>query len=274
MAESESMQVLRYYLDLNLTNAIIAAFYGQPGGAYLILGMQGTGKSTYAYYAAKTALIAYHCRNVLRNAYSNDTIMNCVKREFGDICFGKDCEEPDEADKSIRKWVFVGVEDIGRLAEYLKEVVLEKQKPVPVLFIDDIVLKGDWWVSKEHREIIQSFRRINQFRRLAARVVIATAPSNRDVMDFGATFIKVYGKSDWREVRFTRWAVQAIKRWVSTTGEPTVAWQNVIVKRWMDVLPRRKEFGMPLWLEEQINKRKREILRHVLNKLSSKRVDN
>lgn len=271
--EEPSARAFKHYLGLNLTNSIVSMFMSGLNGAYMVLGTQGVGKSTYAYYAAKTALIAFHCISANPDKRARiadkDAIMACAEREFGDICFGKDCE-PDAVDKKMREWIFVGIEDINRLAEYLRGVVLERRKPLPVLFIDDIVLKGDWWLSKERREIIQSFRRINQFRRLAARVILATAPSADDVVELGTTFIKVHGKVSWDVVRFTRWAAQPVQKYVPVVGGTVTAWTNITVRVWMDEIPRRKEFGMPRWLEEQINERKRMILKQVLEKYTVK----
>ena len=261
--EDEAYQVFKHYSQLTLPKMVFEALNGRTENTGVaVVGHAGIGKSAYVYNSIKVGYMLHLCHGQDIGLEDSVGCWEYITDEYGDICFGKACDEPDELDKKLRKYVFVGNEDIDRLNEYLKELIGgEKPRRLPVLFLDDLALKGLYHMGGRYKELHIALKRLYQFRRTLARLTIVTSPSKDDLIDVFSDFRYVYGDADFSKVWFIRW--EAFRAKVTLKfhyGKFIDTYKTFYDLAWKDVIPRKSIFGMPKWLEEAIDARKRRIL--------------
>ena len=259
----ETYQVFEHYSQLTLPMRIFKALNGRADlSGYGIVGIAGVGKTSYAYYSVKVGYILYLCYD--QDIGLDDTVgcWNFITREYGDVCFGRKCKEPDAIDERLREFVFVSNEDIDRLNEYLKSLLSDGgARRLPILFLDDLALKGLYHMGGRYRELHVMLKRLQQFRRTLARTVIVTAPTKDDLIDVFGDFVFVHGDADSRKIWFIRWYAKKEKVTLKFhKGKFVNTYKTFFDIAWKDVIPRKSIFGMPKWLEEAIDARKRRIL--------------
>ncbi len=256
-------EALSHLLDLRLTNIAYATVRRIRTGVngVAILGPAGTGKSTYAYNALKAAYLLTKCE--YEGIRGTSDCAKYVLSKF-DICLGRGCEEPDEIDEELREYVYVGDDDIPRLIKVGMEIAEQGERPLPFLFIDDILLKGTYQLGGKYKELMQLFRRTIQYRRALARLVIVTATSKKNLSDAVPFDDVVYVKAveQFESYIFIRWMLMRVPFAMRDSNMKTYTTYRMIYQpEWKDVIPRKKVFGMPIWLEKLINRRKLAILK-------------
>jgi len=239
------LETLKFWLDKRLTKIFYSLMVGDKYETVLILGKPGTGKSTYAYYALKAALVYKLYKKlgeeVLKGAY----------------CWGAKCEERDYFDEILARYSFVGVEDVERLIRYLVGIADGKNKPHDFVFLDDLIYKYWHGAPASLKKLHTLYRDFLIFRRtFANKFVVGTAVYTKWVVDgFVQTSYVIEGKYYGKYRIFVR------KKCEIKEGK------YVCEKTWADAIPVDEKYAMPKWLEEEIDKRKRKAMKHVLKKL-------
>jgi len=77
----------------------------------------------------------------------------------------------------------------------------------------------------------------------------------------------VYAKYGYDEILYERWVyAKYMKMWFGDQY-----WFKALKPKWVDRVPRRAVFGLPEWLEKEINERKIYTLKSVLDRVLNKR---
>ena len=268
--ENDPYKVFEYYAGLSFPHQIRNAFFGRTDlSGFAIVGRAGVGKTNYAYYSIKVGYMLSLCHGHGISFGDTKACWDYVTKVHGDICFGRNCEEPDEIDEKLKDFVFVGNEDINRLTSVLRKMLDNDEKPLPILFMDDIALKHLYQLGGRYKELYVYLKRIYQYRRAIARTVVVTAPSKDDLVSVFTDFIFIYGNTDGVRIRFIRWAAKKAKVTLSyEMGQFIETYRTFYDIAWEDVIPRRSIFAMPRWLEDLINRRKRAVIRDSIKQLN------
>jgi len=96
-----SREVLQTYAKLNLPHLVARTLSNnRPFLLASIVGEQGVGKSTYAYYSVKVGLMAYLCKPHGINLFQEpERCAAHLEGNYGELCLTRECDKPDELDK-------------------------------------------------------------------------------------------------------------------------------------------------------------------------------
>ncbi len=238
----------------------------------LVVGRQGTGKSTYAYYSFKVAYLhnkayGHIVRARKRIGYSDDVKVEFtgIKEYVNDnnlrVCLHANCDSMDDIDKELHQYMFVDYEDYPRLYDVLISVVKNREPP-PFLFLDDMIIKGITTLGGYYRRIYQYMNKLYAFFRAVSRVIIVTAPAKDFVPKTilqSAYRIESYVQS-FNTLAYVHYSLMSIPRIIFTGGKAYEYVKKAQKFEWRDEIPKKAIFRMPRWLEVAIDDRKRRIL--------------
>jgi len=270
--DDKSWEVFSYYTDYSqLASRLFDALIGvKQFCSVAVVGTPGIGKTSYLYYALKTALIHALCHN----SHVPGDIDNCIhyiEEHYGELCMYRGCGKPDSIDEKYRFIYYTGVGDLKRFLSDVNELlehpeVLGRRRFV--LFMDDMVSKSSYQLGGEMRELYQAFKEAFRLIRLASGVVLMTAIHKNyfpDEVLSNSEF--VVGRLGYEEVLFERWTyARYYKKWFGDGY-----YFRALKPLWEDHIPRKGIFGLPEWLEKEINERKIYTLKSVLDRVLEKK---
>ncbi len=259
--DSNSYNVLRLYWEKSVlaTRIYTALHNAGDAGSFLpiiIVGRSGWGKTSYAYYALKAGIIRSLCVNVA--IYSLDKCIEYIEHAHGGLCMNKYCEEPDYIDKEYRWAFYTGITDLERLIHDIPKLIEDGTKR-RILFLDDLVAKSVFHIGGKWRRAYLAFREFTRIARLGSSVIIMTATSPTLIPDFmkhGSEYITV--KRHGNFFVYVRFAKITVLRDNGT-------YTNALSKMYEDVIPIKAIFGLPRWLENEINERKKQLARDLVS---------
>lgn len=256
--DEKSYEVLQWYWEKShLGNRIFEALNSSGGGgsflSVVIVGKPGYGKTSYAYYALKTGIIKMLCAK--ESAYDLDICVKALENKYGELCMSKYCQEPDPVDREYRWAYYTGITDLERFISDAVKILVEDTVRRKALFMDDLVTKSVFAMGGKWRRAYMAFREVVRVARVGSSVIIMTATSPTLVPDFikhSSEYIAVrkYGRLFLYE-RFSRLPVP------NEDGAYTLK----LNKLFEDRVPIKGSFGLPVWLENEINERKRQLIR-------------
>jgi hypothetical protein len=266
--DEATFRVFKTYAGFTATKLILKVLKGErPFTSLLILGQPGIGKTSYAYYALKTARILSLCHSGKRLELGG--CLSYVESNYGEICMSKHCEGPDNIDKKYGWQYYTGLADLGRFIEDYRALaakVRSGERPSKaVFFLDDLVSRKAYAFGGVYRDLYMAFKEVYRIVRLAGGVVIMTGIHKSYFPEEAvATSEVVVGKWGMGEILFQRWTAGNIE---SKYGD----WYfRRLMKKWEDAVPHRAAFGLPQWLEKKINARKAETAIDVVDKALAK----
>jgi len=254
--DEETLRVFKTYADFTSTKLILKVLKGErPYTSLLILGQPGIGKTSYAYYSLKAARMLSLCHSAKRLELGD--CLSYIESNYGEICMSKHCERPDGIDRKYKWQYYTGLADLRRFIEDYRALAAEvKSGGRPgrrIFFLDDLVSRKAYAFGGVYRDLYMAFKEMYRIIRLAGGVVVMTGIHRSYFPEEAvATSEVVVGKWGAGEILFQRWTVGKIK---SRFGD----WYfKRILKKWEDAVPHRAAFGLPQWLEREINARKAE----------------
>jgi hypothetical protein len=269
--DEESWEVFTHYYDAKLTNLIYNALIGsRTFFSAAVVGSPGIGKTSYMYYSLKAALIRALCHGDHVNSDPEECI-KYIESNYGELCFNRYCAKPDPIDEKYRFIYYTGVEDLKRFLSDARELlnhpeVLGRRRLV--LFLDDLVSKSAYQLGGEMRELYTAFKEVYRLIRLASGVVLMTAIHRNyfpDEVLANSEFI--IARLGYDEVLFERWTyARFYKHWFGDGF-----YFKALKPLWEDKIPKRAIFGLPEWLEKEINERKIYTLKSVLDRVLGKK---
>lgn len=247
-------------------------------------GRQGIGKSTYLYNIMRAGLLKRklagtnelaqlkqlrqrwqeavekcgECEEAVRAKEEYFAALRGALRGRGVSCWGAFCEEPDRFDlRHIKPYIFTTNKGMEELLQIVLDVIEGKREPLPRVFLDDVAVYRDvFLMGGVERKLYIELKRLYQYRRAFANILGATALTRETVMkELIRTSVVIEAAEATGGVAFTRWVV---KRHPAGYAEGLRYYRYMIFKAWSDVVPRRKQFGAPKWLDEMMMQRKRE----------------
>jgi hypothetical protein len=264
--DGDSWEVFKYYYDNStLASLIYDALIGvKPFVSAVIVGAPGTGKTSYAYYSLKTAIISAICHN----AHVDGDPESCIKYvegHYGELCMNKHCSKPDGVDEEYRWAYYTGVGDLKRFLSDMRELIehVNELRRKPILFLDDMVSRKAYSLGGEMRELYQLFKEAYRVIRATSGVVLMTAIHKsyfpEEVM---ASSEFAIAKWDYDAITYERWVyAKYMKMWFGDKY-----WFRALKPKWIDKVPRRAAFGLPEWLESEVNERKIFTLKTLLDR--------
>ncbi len=139
--DENSIEVFAHYLDnSSLASLIFITLIGnRPFVSATIVGQPGIGKTSYAYYALKTAIIRTLCHS--HGINDPEQCIDYVEKNYGEICMNRYCDKPDGVDMEYRWMYYTGIEDLKRFLSDMRELIehVSKLKRKPIMFLDDLV---------------------------------------------------------------------------------------------------------------------------------------
>ena len=271
MMDVSSWEVFNYYYDNGtLASLIYDALNGtKPFLSAAIVGPPGTGKTSYAYYSLKTAIISAICHG----AHVDSDPSSCIKyveKHYGEVCMNRYCEKPDGVDETYRWAYYTGVGDLERFLSDTRELIehINELKRRPILFLDDMVSRKAYSLGGEMRELYQLFKEAYRVIRATSGVVIMTAIHKsyfpEEVM---STSEFVVASWDYNAITYERWVyAKYMKFWYGDKY-----WFKALKPKWIDRVPRKAIYGLPEWLEKEVNERKLFTLKTLLDRALSKK---
>ena len=254
----KSYEVLRWYWEKSHLASHIFNALNDSGsrGSFLsvvIVGKPGYGKTSYAYYALKTGIIKMLCSN--EGFFNLDQCIKALETKYGELCISKNCNEPDPLDREYRWAYYTGITDLERFINDAVKLLVEDSVRRKVLFMDDLVTKSVFALGGKWRRAYMAFREVFRVARVGSSVIIMTATSPTLIPDFvkhASEYIAVwkYGKL-FLYGRYIKYLEP------NEDGSYTAKLERVFEDR----VPIKAPFGLPKWLEEDINERKKQLIR-------------
>jgi hypothetical protein len=280
--DEESKKVLQTYAKLNLPHMVARTLSNnRPFLLVSIVGEQGVGKSTYAYYSVKVGLMAYLCKPHGINLFEEpERCASHLEGNYGELCLTRECGKPDELDKIYGVDIYTGpkglrslfytAEDVVTYAKFCRsgEQLVELDGGVvvncarlakdgerrKVLFLDDLLARTAYHMGAKYRRAYAALRELIRLARVVGKVVVMTAPAKEhlppEAPKEGEFIVAKYG---YDERRFVRMQAAAFE-----DGDGYL--RKRLVVKYADAVPAKAAFGMPKWLEEEITKRKLEAV--------------
>jgi len=273
LMDEHSWEVFSHYYDAKLTNLIYNALIGSRAFfSAAVVGSPGIGKTSYTYYSLKAALVRALCHGNHINGNPEECI-GYIESRHGELCLNRYCSKPDPIDEKYRFVYYTGVGDLKRFLSDAREIIEHADslgKRRLILFLDDLVSKSAYQLGGEMRELYQAFKEAFRLIRLASGVVLMTAIHKNyfpDEVLSNSEF--VVGRLGYDEVLFERWTyARFYKHWFGDGF-----YFKALKPLWEDKIPKRAIFGLPEWLEKEINERKIYTLKSVLDRVLGKKGD-
>jgi hypothetical protein len=225
----------------------------------VIVGRSGFGKTSYAYYALKTGIIKYLCAKGERD--NIDDCISYIEKNYGELCMCKYCNEPDGLDKAYR-WVFyTGITDLERFMRDAPKLLAEDGMERKILLLDDLVTTTMYSMGGKWRRMYMLFKEVIRVARRGASVVIVTSVSPKlvpDIMRQGGEFISV--RHIYKDNRGFFAYERLAKVSVPEKFGKYVRYVPIYQKLYADVVPFMAVYGLPTWLEREIDERKKQLI--------------
>jgi hypothetical protein len=250
-----SREVLETYAKLNLPHlAARTLSNARPFLMVSIVGEQGVGKSTYAYYSVKVGLMAYLCKPHGINLFKEpERCASHLEGNYGEICLTKECGGPDQLDKTYELDVYTGPRGLDGVFVAAATLARLGQKK-KVLFLDDVLARTAYHLGPKYRAAYAALRELIRLARVVGAVVVMTAPTKEylppEVPKEGEFIVGHFGLSERRFVRMH----------AANYADRDGYLRKRLVVKYSDAVPAKAAFGMPKWLEEEITKRKRKAI--------------
>jgi hypothetical protein len=137
------------------------------------------------------------------------------------------------------------------------------------MLLDDMVSRKAYSLGGEMRDLYQAFKEAYRVIRVTSGVVIMTAIHKsyfpEEVM---STSEFVLAKWDYNAITYERWVyARYMKYWFGDQY-----WFKALKPKWIDTVPRKAIFGLPEWLEREVNERKIYTLKAVLDRVLNKKA--
>jgi hypothetical protein len=275
-----SREVLQTYAKLNLPHLVARTLSNnRPFLLVSIVGEQGVGKSTYAYYSVKVGLMAYLCKPHGINLFEEpERCAAHLERNYGEICLTRDCGRPDGLDAAYEVDIYTGPRGLRNLfitaeniVTYAKRCAAEEQQRAAtycgelakygerrkVLFLDDLLARTAYHMGVKYRRAYAALRELIRLARVVGKVVVMTAPAKEhlppEAPKEGEFIVGHFGLGERRFVRMQAAAFEDKDGYL----------RKRLKVKFVDVVPAKAAFGMPKWLEEEITKRKLEAIADV-----------
>ena len=224
-----------------------------------IVGRSGFGKTSYAYYALKMGIIKYICDTVKRT--NMEDCVAHIEKNYGEICMCRYCDEPDGLDKTY-KWAFyTGITDLERFMKDAPKLLAEDDSRRKILLLDDLVTTSMYSMGGKWRKAYMMFREVIRVARKGASVVIVTSVIPKlvpDILRQGGEFISV--RHVYKDNRWFFVYERLAKVSVPEKFGKYVRYVPVYQKLYVDAIPFMAVFGLPRWLEEEIDERKKQLI--------------
>lgn len=246
---------MQTYAKLNLPHLVARTLSNaRPFLLVSIVGEQGVGKSTYAYYSVKVGLMAYLCKPHSINLFEEpERCAAYLEGNYGEICLTKECGGPDQLDKTYELDVYTGPRGLDGVFAAASTLARLGQKK-KVLFLDDVLARTAYHLGPKYRTAYAALRELIRLARTVGAVVVMTAPTKEylppEVPKEGEFIVGHYGLSERRFVRMH----------AATFADRDGYLRRRLVVKYSDAVPAKAAFGMPKWLEEEITKRKRKAI--------------
>ncbi|MGC8543395.1 MAG: hypothetical protein ACP5NQ_05600, partial [Vulcanisaeta sp.] len=256
----------------HLTKLIYEVFTDKrPAVNVVIVGMQGSGKSSYAYYALKTAYLMKKARSYILRSGSVLSGIEAYVRDHGiELCMHRQCDSPDAIDNELKDFVYVGYDDYERLRDLILRITGGDSMEVPALFLDDLLLKDSYFLGGLHRNVYVAFKKLYALHRSVADIMIMTAPSIHYLSkEFKTAAMRIESHRKFDAVEFTHYYLKTIPMIRYVYGKRLEWRRRVLDVAWVDRTPTKSKYGMPMWLEGMINERKRQVLRDAFSKINA-----
>jgi hypothetical protein len=276
--DEKSKEVLQTYARLNLPHLVARTLSNaRPFLLVSIVGEQGVGKSTYAYYAVKVGLMAYLCKPHGINLFDEpERCAERLERIYGELCLSRECGK-DQLDEMYGASIYTGPRGLSELfatarfiATYTKRCVVGERPDVEycamlakdgerrkVLFLDDLLVRTAYHMGVKYRRAYAALRELLRLARVVGKVVVLTAPAKEylppEVPKEGEFIVAKYGFDERRFVRMHSAAFEDGGGYL----------RKRLVVKYVDAVPAKAAFGMPKWLEEEITKRKLQAIEDI-----------
>ncbi len=141
---------------------------------------------------------------------------------------------------------------------------------VPALFLDDLLLKDSYFLGGLYRNVYVAFKKLYALHRSVADIMIMTAPSIHYLSrEFKTAAMRIESHRKFDAVEFIRFYLKTVPI-IKYVNGVNVEWRRRVLDiAWIDKIPTKARFGMPLWLEGMINERKRQVLRDAFSKINA-----
>jgi hypothetical protein len=262
LVDEKSRTVLQWYWEQStLASKIMQALQIGWFLPIVIVGRSGFGKTSYAYYTLKTGIIEYLCADAKPKRTNMDDCIAYIEENYGELCMNKYCEKPDGLDKEY-KWAFyTGITDLERFMKDAPELLAGDGSRRKILLLDDLVTTTMYSMGGRWRRIYMLFKEVIRVARRGASVVIATSVTPKlvpDIMRQGGEFISV--RYVYRDNRWLFAYERLAKVSVPEKYGKYVRYVPVYQKLYADVVPFMAVFGLPRWLEREIDERKKQLI--------------
>lgn len=250
-----SREVLQTYAKLNLPHLVARTLSNaRPFLLVSIVGEQGVGKSTYAYYSVKVGLMAYICKPHGISLFEEpERCAAYLEGNYGEICLTRECGGPDQLDKTYELDVYTGPRGLDGVFAAASTLARLGQKK-KVLFLDDVLARTAYHLGPKYRVAYAALRELIRLARTVGAVVVMTAPTKEylppEAPKEGEFIVGRYGLSERRFVRMH----------AANYADRDGYLRRRLVVKYSDAVPAKAAFGMPKWLEEEITKRKRKAI--------------
>ncbi len=222
-----------------------------------IVGRQGVGKTSYAYYALKTALIEWLC--IVHGG--GDNCLEAVEKAYGPICMNKHCKEPDGIDTRYGLNIYTGPQGLMNLireaAELGKELAVGNPVKRRIYFLDDVLARTAYHLGGVYRKAYFALRELLRVSRVISSIVIMTAPTTDylppDIAKAGELIVARYG---YNTRIYEKLNTEKLTRYIG--GREILI--KALVRDYVDEVPAKAIFGLPQWLDREITKRKGQTL--------------
>jgi len=227
----------------------------------VIVGRSGFGKTSYAYYALKTGIIKHLCDDAKPKRANIDDCVSYIEENHGELCMSRYCDEPDGLDRKYRWAFYTGITDLERFMKDAPELLAGDGSRRKILLLDDLVTTTMYSIGGKWRRMYMLFKEVIRVARRGASVVIVTSVTPKlvpDIMRQGGEFISVR-----HAYKDNRWffAYERLAR-VSVPEKfgKYVRYVPVYQKLYVDVVPFMAVYGLPRWLEREIDERKKQLI--------------
>jgi hypothetical protein len=266
--DEASFRVFKTYADFTSTKLILRVLRSErPYVSLLVLGQPGIGKTSYIYYSFKAARMLSLCRNSQK--FELGACLSFLESNYGEVCLSRNCTKPDALDEKYMWSYYTGLADLKRFIEDYRALAAEVRRGERpgkrVFFLDDLVSRKAYAFGGVYRDLYMAFKEVYRIIRLAGGVVLMTGIHKSYFPEEAvATSEVVIGRWGMGEILFQRWTIGNIK---SKFGD----WYfRRPQKKWEDVVPRRGIYGLPQWLEREINARKAETAIDIVDRALAK----
>ena len=227
----------------------------------VIVGRSGFGKTSYAYYALKTGIIEYLCADAKPRRTNIDDCVSYIEENHGELCMSRYCDEPDGLDKEY-KWAFyTGITDLERFMKDAPELLAGDGSRRRILLMDDLVTTTMYSMGGRWRRMYMMFKEVVRVARRGASVVIVTSVTPKlvpDILRQGGEFISV--RHVYKDNRGFFVYERLAKVSVPEKYGKYTRYVPIYQKLYADAIPFMSMFGLPRWLEREIDERKKQLI--------------